>query len=138
MNVTVKRETAVKAKVDVLIIPVSQDAPLAVDSPAAQLDVQLEGLISDYMDSGDFSAELNQTALLRTRGNVPAPRALLVGLGKPEAFTPDHLRQACASAATTARKLGVATIGMLLPSCDLPPIDTAQAMVEGSLMGLYT
>lgn len=138
MNVTVKRETADKSKVDVLIVPVSQDTLLAADSPVAQLDAQLDGLISEYLESGDFSAELNQTALLRTRGNVPAPRALLVGLGKPSAFTVDSLRQASASAVTTARKLGVSSIGMLLPSCDLPPIETAQAMAEGSLMGLYT
>ena len=138
MNVKIKHDPVDKAKADVLVVPVSQNTPLPAKSPAAQLDAHLDGLISDYLDSGDFTAELNQTALLRTRGRIPAPRVLLVGLGKPEAFTADHLRQASASAATTVRKLGVATMSMLLPACDLSPTDMAQVITEGTLLGLYT
>lgn len=138
MNVKIKPDTADKAKADVLIVPLSHNTPLPAKSPAAQLDVHLDGLISEYLDSGDFTAELNQTALLRTRGRIPAPRVLLVGLGKPEAFTADHLRQASASAASSVRKLGVETMAMLLPACDLDPTDMAQVITEGTLLGLYT
>ncbi len=137
MKVTVKRDKFDKAKADVLIVPVYQDTPLEADSAAAQLDASLDGLLSDYLDSRDFSAALNSTTLLRTRGSIPTPRVLLVGLGKPGAFTVDHLRQASASAATTVQKLGVATMAMLLPAAELDLVTQAQAVTEGALLGLY-
>jgi leucyl aminopeptidase len=138
MKMTVKRDGFDKAKVDVLIVPVYEATPLEAQSPAAQLDARLEGLLSDYLNSGDFAATLNDTALLRTRGLIPSPRALLVGLGKPDAFTLDHLRQASASAATTARKLGVSTMAFLPPVGALPATAMAQSMAEGAQLGLYT
>ncbi len=74
MKVTVKRDKFDKAKVDVLIVPVYQETPLEADSSAAQLDACLDGLLRDYLESGDFPAALNSTTLLRTRGSIPAPR----------------------------------------------------------------
>jgi leucyl aminopeptidase len=138
MKVTVKRDPFDKTQVDVLVVPTYQDTPLEAESLAAQLDDRLHGLLSDYIDSHDFSAALNSTTLLRTRGAIPAPRVLLVGLGKPEAFAVDHLRQASASAATTIQTLGVATMAMLLPTCTLDHLTQAQAVAEGALLGLYS
>ncbi len=138
MKVTVKRDKFDKAKADVLIVPVYQDTPLEAASPAAQLDESLDGLLRDYLDSRDFSGGLNSTTLLRTRGIIPVPRVLLVGLGKPEACTVDHLRQASASAATAVQKLGVATMAMLLPASELDLVTQAQAVTEGALLGLYS
>ena len=137
MKVTVKRDKFDKAKADVLIVPVYQDIPLEVASPAAQLDDRLDGLLRDYLESRDFSASLNSTTLLRTRGRIAAPRVLLVGLGKPEAFTVDHLRQASASAATAVQPLGAAAMAMLLPPSELDLVTQAQAITEGTLLGLY-
>ena len=137
MKVSVKRDKFDKAKVDVLVAPVYQETPLEADSPAAQLDARLDGLLSDYLDSRDFSGALNSTTLLRTRGAIAAPRVLLVGLGKPDELTVDHLRQASASAATTAQKLGVGSMAMLLPACPFDLATQAQAVAEGALLGLY-
>src|ERR671918_296885 len=138
MKVAIKREKAETSKVDILIIPAWQETSLTAKSPTAQLDACVDGLLSDYIGSGDFSGSLNSTSLLRTKGKIPAPRVLLVGLGKPDAFTVDHLRQASASAATTARKLGVRTMAMVPPACHLGLTEVAQAIVEGALLGLYT
>ncbi|ETX03092.1 MAG: hypothetical protein ETSY1_01325 [Candidatus Entotheonella factor] len=138
MKITVKRDKFDNTKADVLIVPIYQDTPMEAESPVALLDASLDGLLRDYLDSGDFSASLNSTTLLRTRGSIPAPRLLLVGLGKPDAFTVDHLRQASASAATTVQKLGVATMAMLLPTTELTLETQAQAVAEGALLGLYS
>ncbi len=138
MKVTIKRDKFDKAKADVLIAPAYQDTPIAASSAVAQLNDSLDGLLQDYLDSGDFSGALNSTALLRTRGSILAPRVLLVGLGKPDAFTVDHLRQASASAATTVQKLGVGTMAMLLPAAELDLVTQAQAVTEGALLGLYS
>jgi leucyl aminopeptidase len=138
MKVVIKRTKAETAKADMLVVPVWQGTALPTKSPVAQLDARLDGLLSDYLDSGDFSGSLNSTSLLRTRGKIPVPRVLLVGLGKPDTFTLEQLRQASASAATLARKVGVETIAMVPPACDLGLAEVAQAITEGVLLGLYT
>ncbi len=137
MHVSIKRNKAEASGADVLVVPVWQEAPRPPKSPLAQLDARLDGLLSDYLDSGDFSGSLNSTLLLRTRGSIKTPRVLLVGLGTVDAFRADHLRQASASAATTARQLGVETMAILPPACDLGLTDVGQVITEGALLGLY-
>jgi leucyl aminopeptidase len=138
MQVTVKRDKPETVVSDVLILFLWQATPPVARSPIALLDTRLEGLISDYIKSGDFSGSLNSTALLRSRDKIGAARVLLVGLGKAEKFQIDYVRQASATAVTAARKLGVSNVTLLPPACDLEPMALAQALAEGALMGLYT
>lgn len=138
MQVTVKRDKPETAKADILVVCLWQATPPAPRSPAALLDSRLEGMISDYVKSGDFSGSLNSTAFLRTRDKIGAARVVLVGLGKPDTFQVDHLRQASATAVTASRKLGVSTVAFLPPPCDLESLEVGQALAEGALLGLYT
>jgi len=138
MKVVVKRSKPETSEAEVLAVLVWQGTSLPAASAAAQLDAHLEGLISEYLGQGDFPGTLNSTMLLRPRGGIKAPRLLLVGLGKSDAFTVDHLRQASASAATTVRKLGASTMAIVPPPGDLPGASIGQAITEGALLGLYT
>src|SRR5205823_936709 len=81
---------------------------------------------------------LNSTALVRTGGKIQAPRVLLVGLGKPDAFKIDMVRQASATAVIAARRLGVSSVALLPPAGDIEPVEVGQALTEGALLGLYT
>jgi leucyl aminopeptidase len=137
MKVIVKRSKPEAAVAEILAVPVWQQPSLPPKSPVARLDTHLGGLIHEYLESGDFSGELNSTMLLRTRGGITSPRLLLVGLGTSEAWSVDALRQASASAATTARGLGVGTMAILPPTCDVGLTEVAQALTEGALLGLY-
>src|SRR6266702_2343891 len=138
MQVVVKRDKPELVAADVLAVFLRQEKSLPPKSVVAQLDARLDGRIRDYLDSGDFSGALNSTALVRTGGAIQAPRVLLVGLGKPEAFTLDALRQASASAATAARRLGVSSVALVPPAGDMEPGEAAQALTEGAFLGLYT
>lgn len=138
MQVAVKRDKPEVVATDVLAVFLRQEKSLASKSVVAQLDARLEGRIRDYLESGDFSGALNSTALVRTGGKIQAPRVLLVGLGKPDAFTLDMVRQASATAATAARRLGVSSLALLPPAGDLDPVEVGQALTEGALLGLYT
>jgi leucyl aminopeptidase len=138
MQVVVKRDKPELVAADVLAIFLRQEKALPPKSVVAQLDARLDGRIRDYLDSGDFSGALNSTALVRTGGAIQAPRVLLVGLGKPEAFTIDALRQASATAATVARRLGVSSVALVPPAGDMEPGEAAQAFTEGAFLGLYT
>lgn len=137
MKIIVKRSKPESAAADVLVIPLWQSAPLPDKGPVAQLNDRLEGLLSDYLESGDFSASLNSTLLLRSRGALRSPRLLLVGLGDPTSFSADNLRQVSAVAVTTARKLGAAKVAVLPPTCEISQSGIGEALAEGALLGLY-
>ena len=138
MQVVVKRDKPERVAADVLAVFLRQEKSLASKSAVAQLDARLEGRIRDYLESGDFSGALNSTALVRTGGKIQAPRVLLVGLGKPDAFKIDMVRQASATAATAARRLGISSLALLPPAGALEPVEIGQALTEGALLGLYT
>ena len=138
MQVVVKRDKPELVAADVLAVFLRQEKSLPPKSVGAQLDARLDGRIRDYLDSGDFSGALNSTALVRTGGAIQTPRVLLVGLGKPEAFTIDALRQASATAVTAARRLGVGSVALVPPASDMEPGEAAQALTEGAFLGLYT
>src|SRR5262245_14952265 len=138
MQVVVKRDKPELVAVDVLAVFLRQEKSLPPKSVVAQLDVRLDGRIRDYLESGDFSGALNNTALVRTNGAIQVPRVLLVGLGKPDAFTIDVLRQASATAATATRRLGVSSLAFVPPTSDMEPGEIGQALTEGALLGLYT
>lgn len=138
MQVTAKRSKPETATADVLAAFVWEASPLGSQGAVGDLDARLDGLVHDYLESGDFSGRLNTTLLLRTQGRIKAPRLLLVGVGKPEAFVLDHLRQAAATAATTARGLGATTMAMLPPACEATLAEVGQVLTEGGLLGLYT
>jgi leucyl aminopeptidase len=139
MFIEVKRDKPEALAADVLAVPLWQGATVGARSAAGRLDVRLEGLIGDYIESGDFKGTLNGTVLLRTRGKVAAPRILLLGLGeKSEARELEHLRQASATAATATRELGVTGLAVLPPTTSASASELAQAVTEGALLGLYT
>jgi len=137
MQVVIKRDKPELLAADVLAVFLRQEKSLPPKSVVAQLDARLNGRLRDYLDSGDFSGALNSTALMRTGGAIQAQRVLLVGLGKPEACTIDALRQASATAATSARRLGVSSVALMPPAGDVEPSEVAQALTEGALLGLY-
>ena len=139
MLIEIKRDKPEAVAADVLAVPLWQGATLGARGTAAQLDARLEGLIGDYIKSGDFKGTLNSTALLRTRGKITAPRVLLVGLGeKSQPRELEQLRQASATAATETRKLGAASLVVLPPAMSATACELAQAVTEGALLGLYT
>ncbi|HXF61510.1 MAG TPA: M17 family peptidase N-terminal domain-containing protein, partial [Caldilineaceae bacterium] len=69
------------------------------------LDRALDGAIRQVIATGDFTGEAGTTALLYTNGKLPAPRVLLVGLGKQERFDLHAARKAAATAARAAARL---------------------------------
>lgn len=138
MHVVVKRDKPELVAADMVAIFLKQESSFAPKSTAAQLDTRLGGRLRDYVDSGDFTGALNTTALLRTGEAITAPRLLLVGIGREDTLTVEGLRQASATAATTARRLGVQTLAYVLPPTTLEAGEVGQACAEGALLGLYT
>jgi len=108
---------------------------------AASADHALDGAIRDMMAAGDLAGKVEETALLYTRGALPARRLMLAGLGKREAYTADLLRRTTGAAARAVRKLGQTRYHVYLPPAThedgLTAERAAQVVVEGSVLGAY-
>jgi leucyl aminopeptidase len=109
-------------------LPASLDA---VDKAAA-------GAINRVLASGDFSGKKDETAVVYPSG--PAPRVLLVGLGKPDEIDRTAIRKAAAVAGKRARSLGVPRAAFYLPPearGKVPPAEVGQSIAEGLAQGAW-
>jgi leucyl aminopeptidase len=104
------------------------------------VDHALGGAISELIAGGDLSGKAGEVAILYPRGQIPARRVLVVGLGERESFDAEAIRRASAAAVSRARELNcrrVATIVHGAGLAGLPAATAAQATVEGALLALY-
>jgi leucyl aminopeptidase len=91
----------------------------------------------EVVSSGDFGGKAGETALLYGQAG-PAPRLLLVGLGKKDIFTLEKLRRAAATAARRARALKLHSAAFSLPAFpDTAIREAARIVAEGARLGLY-
>jgi leucyl aminopeptidase len=98
----------------------------------------LPAVVAELVEDGDWQGKLKRTLLLYPRGALPARRLLLVGLGKRSALSASTVREVAAVAAQHVRDLKVERYSFDLPVTDgVALADAAQALVEGSLLGLY-
>jgi len=104
------------------------------------VDKALGGAISEAIAAGDLRGKKGKTAVFYPRGAIPARCVLVVGLGTQEKFSLETVRSAAASAAQKARALGVASFSSIVHGGGAGgfPLEAAsQAVVEGSILGLY-
>jgi len=147
MIITVLHKQIQAVGADALILGLTEgDANMtgqvaSVDTALGSVDgLPGQGAISRLLHLGDFSGKLNEIAVLYTNGLIPAPRVILVGLGKPDRVKVDHLRQASGAAVRRARDPGcrrVASMAHGLGLKHIDPADAAQATIEGALMGVW-
>jgi leucyl aminopeptidase len=126
--------------------PAGYETPLlALALPRGKLPASLEGLdkgtggaIGRVLAAGDFSGKKDETAVIYPSG--PAPRVLLVGLGKPDEIDRTAIRRSAAVAAKKARSLGVTRAAFYLPPearGKVPPAEVGQSIAEGLNQGAW-
>ncbi|MEX2247009.1 MAG: leucyl aminopeptidase [Dehalococcoidia bacterium] len=104
------------------------------------VDRALAGMISELIAAGDVRGKWGETTLVQTFGKIPSPRVLVAGLGKPGEFTIDRVRELSANIARSLRGRRIeayATITHGAGIAGLDPSACAQAIAEGTLLGLY-
>ena len=105
-----------------------------------KLNKVLGNAVGNLIRDNEFSGKFNQISVLHTEGKIPAKRILLIGLGKKEEFYFDRIRQVSAKASLHIREIGVKNFATSLHCQDMKGLskkEIAQAMVEGTLLGLY-
>jgi len=133
MDVTKSRtQDPTRIRADIVVIPVA-DPPGTPAGPLAAVDAALGGLVSAVIKDGEVTGKAGQVRVLHTRGDIPAKRVLLVGVGSE----PDRAAwgAAGAAAARAARDLGAARAA-LVAGDDVQSGDL-RAMAEGLATGAW-
>ena len=101
----------------------------------------LDGLLTELIDSGEFTGKSGQITVLYPRDAINAKRVIMVGLGELDKANAEALRRAIAIGMKKARDLravNVATVTAGTGKVGLNTYESAQAITEGTLLGLYT
>jgi leucyl aminopeptidase len=139
MEIKVQRGSIEATPADVIIVNLFEGVEVPAGATGA-VDKALNGAITEVIRSGDYRGKLNELSVLYSRGALPARRVIVVGLGAVADFNLDRVRQAAAMAARRARDLGCTSIATVAHGAGTGQIDAAsaaQAVVEGTLLGLY-
>jgi leucyl aminopeptidase len=140
MLVTVDSRHPKQAKVDLLVLPMTQIDPDKWRLPPrlATLDKAINGGITAILRSGDFRGSSGQRALVYPDGGVPSKRLLLVGLGKAEALDAEAFRCAGGTAVGEALRLEAKSIAVAVPRTrPVALAAAAQALAEGGVLASY-
>lgn len=141
MDVRTKVQPIVESNADTLIVYVYENNREFGQRTAA-VNEAIDGMLLDLMEGGDFSGKDGEVAVVYPRGTaLQARRVIVVGLGKQEDFSADQLRRVAARGLQKARDLKAAQVATFLSGTNkggLSNAESAQAITEGSLLGLYT
>ncbi len=128
----------------VLVVGIVQSngspTPTPLSGSLAALDARLGGLIAEVRASGEAKGDHGEITVLHPQGRLGVARLVLVGLGKRPALTAERLRKAAGLASRVIRRTAAGHAGWLLPDqadTAIEPAVAAQAIVEGTLLGLY-
>ena len=105
------------------------------------VDKAMDGAISQVIQDGDCRGKENEFTLIHTLGKLPSPRVVVAGLGKQERFTLDKVRSVAAGVARQLRRHRCETIATITHGAGIAGLDPeacAQAIAEGTVLGLYT
>ena len=104
-------------------------------------DSALDGAISRLIADGEIKGRKDEVTIIHTLGKIPPARVVVAGLGKREEFNADVVRQVMGTTCRRLRTAGVERVATILHGAGIGGLETseaAQAVAEGSLLGLYT
>ncbi len=139
MKIELQQGDIGQSTADLIVVNLFQGVT-APGGATGAVDRALGGAISAVIAAGDFTGKSGETLVLYTRGALPAPRVLVVGLGEAGKFNLQAARNAAATAGRKARDLGVKTVATIVHGAGiggLDPAAAAAALVEGTRLGLY-
>jgi len=104
------------------------------------VDAALGHQITTMIGTGDLTGKFRDVAVFPTFDRIAANRVMVVGLGPRADFTLDRVRDVSAKAAIRVREVGLTTFSTIVHGAGVGDLDlgsAAEAVVEGTLLGLY-
>ncbi|MFO8011411.1 MAG: leucyl aminopeptidase [Dehalococcoidia bacterium] len=139
MRIKVAVEEITRLEVDAIIVNLFQGIKTPGGATGA-VDKALDGAISSLIARGQIKGKLNETTIIQTYNRIAPQMVLVVGLGKKRDFDAERIRQVSAAACRALRNAearNIATIMHGTGAGGIAPETAAQAITEGSLLGLY-
>ncbi|MSQ28416.1 MAG: leucyl aminopeptidase [Dehalococcoidia bacterium] len=105
------------------------------------VDGMLGGAITQLIADGDIKGKLGEFTMIHSFGKLPSKRVVVAGLGKATEFNQDKVRRVAAETARYLRSHGCQRAATIVHGAGIGGLDpslAAQALAEGTLMGLYT
>jgi len=105
------------------------------------VDKALGGIVSQLISRGEIKGKFKEVNIIHTMGKLPAGIVVVVGLGDRKEFNFDRVRCIAAEFCRYLRKLNCQRIATIIHGAGiagLEPRASVQAIVEGSLLGLYS
>ncbi len=137
MKISVKSGTAEKESTEVMVINLFEDTK-KIPSELNACNKASGGIISNSLESKDFTGKLNETIMIPTYRKIMPKRLMLVGLGKSTELSLDKIRQAAGTAARVIQSKRLKNFSVLLNKHKNISIDdVAYSITEGILLALY-
>ena len=128
-----------KVQVDALVVNLFEEVKQPGGATAA-VDKALGGAVSQLIDQGEIKGKLGEVTIIHTLGKLPARIVATAGLGKKEEFNLDKVRRVAGDFSRLLRKSNCHRVATVLHGAgtgSIEPEDSAEAITEGSLLGLY-
>ncbi|MBI4286355.1 MAG: leucyl aminopeptidase [Chloroflexi bacterium] len=137
MEIRILTGELAKAEADGLIVPILEGTP-RLEGDIAAIDRDLDGAVSRLVETGDVKGKPDEVTVLHSLGKIPATWVAIIGMGKLQDVTKDRVRRAVAIAGRALRQRKAKNIATSAPGFSgVTPEEAAQAITEGSLLGLY-
>jgi leucyl aminopeptidase len=104
------------------------------------VDKALDGAISALIADNEITGKQGEIAMIRTLGKLPAKRVVVLGLGKREKLSANVVRQVSGAVGRYLQRIGAKRAATLAHGAGIGGLDagtSAQAMAEGTILGLY-
>ena len=138
MDIKVVVGDITQVEADAIVVNLFQGVTAPAGATGA-VDEALDGAISDLIADGEITGKKGN-AVIHTLGKMPAKRVVVAGLGKQEDFNANTVRDVAGDTARSLRGLGVKRAATILHGAGIggmDPEEAAEALAEGTLLGLY-
>lgn len=141
MEIKVRQGSLTEVDCDVIIVNLFEDVKHPSGATGA-IDKALNNIISEHvLGKDDFKGKFGTTYVIPTYGKIPASKVLLVGLGKPEEFNLNKIREISAKAirkcSSFLKAKKVCSILHGAGTAGLDAFNCARIITEGTLIGAY-
>jgi leucyl aminopeptidase len=107
----------------------------------AAVDKALDGAIGSVISRGGINGKFGEISIVHTFGRLPARIVAIAGLGRREDFNVDKIRGVAGESCRTLRTVNCHKIATILHGDGIGGVEleaSAQAITEGTILGLYT
>ena len=139
MELSVQQGDIARFQADAIVVNLFEGVTTPGGATGA-VDSALDGAISKLIAGGEIRGRAGELTTIHTFGRIPAPRVVVAGLGKSDAFDTEAIRNLAANVIRYLTKPGITSVASIVHGAGIGGLDLAactQALAEGTILGAY-